>query len=104
MDVLVSLGGEIFNIVVGLILLLWIICIFCWPLLLVLGLFLLARSSSKPSANGLAPVSTDQAPVYSEPLETIISLLVLVLWIVLLLYYGSLELYRCLLKRWRTQS
>lgn len=99
-----SLAGDFFSSIVGLLGLLFIIVIIFWPVFLILGLVLLVRLFSEPSTNRLSPASTARASTYNELFETIISVLVLILWIVLMLYYGWLELYRYLLKRWRTQS
>lgn len=99
---LLSLAGDFFSPIVGLLYLCVILAIIFWPVSLILGLFLLVRLSSNSSANQLSPAATAQASTHNEPYETIISVLVLLLWIALMLYYGWLELYRYLLKRWRT--
>jgi Ca2+/H+ antiporter len=102
--VFLSLVGDFFSSIAGLLYLFSILVIILWPLFLILGLVLLVRLFSAQSADHYFPDSTAQAPAHNEPFETIISLLVLVLAILLMLYYSLLELYRYLLKRWRTQS
>jgi hypothetical protein len=102
--VLHALVEEISSLVLGLLLLIFLIVTFCWPLLLILGALLLVHFSSKPSVDSDSPASSPHAPASNDPLETLISLLLVVLCLVLLLYYGLLELYRYLLKRWLTQS
>ena len=100
---LLTLAEDVFGPVVGLLGLLFILALIFWPFLLILGLFLLVRLFSEPSVDRHLPASTAQTPTHDEPFETIISLLVVVLWIVLMLYYSWLELYRYLLKRWRAK-
>ena len=97
----ISLAGDFFGPIEGLLYLLSILVIILWPLFLIIGLVLLVRLFSPHSADHYSPDSTAQAPAHNEPFETIISLLVLVLAILLMLYYSWLELYRYLLKRWR---
>jgi hypothetical protein len=101
--VLHTLVEEISSLVLGLLWLILLVVTFFWPLLLIFGALLVVHFSSRSSVDDYPPDSAPHDSAPSDHLETLISLLLIVLCLVLLFYYSLLELYGYLLKRWRMQ-